>query len=72
VNAIIVPHAENHFTEVRNIVEPVKNQWPTNWMALSDFFAKKRPLTLHLTDAYRAADDSDRLHFDMNMLIFNK
>jgi hypothetical protein len=41
-------------------------------MALSDFFAKKMPLTLHLTDAYRAPEDSDQLHFDMNMLIFNK
>ena len=41
---------------MHNIVEPVKNQWPMNWMALSDFFTEEISLTLHLTDAYRAAE----------------
>lgn len=30
VNAIIVPHAENHFTEVHSIVELAKGRLPRN------------------------------------------
>jgi hypothetical protein len=39
-NAIIVLRAANRFSEALSAAGHAKNQWPMNWMALSEFFTK--------------------------------
>jgi hypothetical protein len=36
VNAIIALRVASHFSEALNAVELATNQWPMNWMVLSD------------------------------------